>query len=326
MFVDVGQIVAGYQLQTALTAGGTVVPERAHPQLLQPPRWRDVHRPAHRDLCAADRVELHPDPDDAHPADPADEAARVRLPRGPLVPGRRAERERAVERQGRGARKSPRTRSFVRLVKSLWRIQESGAVGFRVEVDKETKREGTVMAFPRKDIPPEIQAERETMRKLLGLNPEKSDFRVIFGTGTDRDDVIAIQTRSGMQILGELSAFVSVPEDHVRDGRAFPPPPPPAQGEDALPPLMRIASGASRPDSALRRRALRRSVVLDRRPRSPVQGGVHVPADPPDPGGHRRQGRRPRSSRSRRTESLAGADGNMSIPGSPRSRAPRCLP
>ena len=145
---------------------------------------------------------------------------------------------------GRGQSADP---EFLRVLGALRKIQDSGTVGVRVEVDKETgKRDRLVMFFTREPLSPEVQAERAELRKILHLHPDRMDFQIVYGADTDRDDVVAMQTRSAMQILGILSSFIAVPEEHVREGMAFPAAPP-ASG---LPPLISIASGSSKPAGA----------------------------------------------------------------------------
>jgi hypothetical protein len=152
-----------------------------------------------------------------------------------------------VSNRRSGGRAQQAEAEFVELIGALRKIQDSGAIGFRIEPDEATgRRERLVIFFPRGPVPAEIEAERQKVRGLLHLNRERTDFQVVYGTNTDRDDVVAIQTRSAMQILNTLSSFISLPEDHVREGRAFPAAPP-APG---LPRVVAIDSAPSRPDSA----------------------------------------------------------------------------
>jgi hypothetical protein len=137
---------------------------------------------------------------------------------------------------------------FVKVVKSLRRIQASGTVGLRADATKDKKGEALVMFFGTKNVPLEIQEEREAVKRLLGLNPEKTEFSVIYGAvPPGRDDVIALHTRSGFQILYELATFVEVPEEHERELRAYPHLPAPPEGQETLPPLIRIVSGETKP-------------------------------------------------------------------------------
>jgi hypothetical protein len=79
IFLDVGQIVSGYQLVSTVQAGGTIFPSGPTPQLLQSRRAGPVHGSAHHHLRAADRISVHPHPDDSHSTDPAVRVGRGRV-------------------------------------------------------------------------------------------------------------------------------------------------------------------------------------------------------------------------------------------------------
>jgi hypothetical protein len=254
IFVDVGQIVSSYQLQSSFSAAGsifnssTIVPGVPNSSIGLGAQGQYTDRPTVTYV-------------------PLTGSSFIRTLMTPIPPirlmelieaGYRADVLLAVAVQsvngvsngragGRGRLMDP---EFAQLVQALWRIQESGAIVFHAERDRETKTEGLVMSFPKKAASPEVLADRGLVRTLLGLNPEGANFRVVYGQASDRDDTIAIQTRSGMQILLELSTTVSVPEEHARDGRTFPVPSPPAGDRDTFPPLLRILSGTTKPSDA----------------------------------------------------------------------------
>jgi hypothetical protein len=252
IFVDVGQIVAGYQWQVGANATGTVFPGGSPGNLPSPNFFS---------LGAAGNFTDRP----TITYTPLTGSAFIRTLMTPIPPVRLfelidsgyaadllfqvgAQEVNGVSNRRGGGRAQAMQPEFAQLLAALRRIQESGAIGFRIETDKETgKRDRLVMFFPKGELPPEIQADRAAMRKILHLDADRQDFVIIYGADTDRTDVLAVQTRSAMQILGAMSSYISLPEEHVRDGRAFPAPMNPAY---APPPPMTIASGPARPDGA----------------------------------------------------------------------------
>ena len=103
----------------------------------------------------------------------------------------------------------PKYYEFVELLTS---IQQSGAVGFEVREDPESGRT-VVFTFSAQQLPPELIAGREKIRELLDLPMNQREFTVVFSPFALGGDVLTIQTRSIMQILASMSDFVDVPAD-----------------------------------------------------------------------------------------------------------------
>ena len=143
----------------------------------------------------------------------------------------------------------PADPDFYRLVGSLRIIQKSRASGIRIH-KTEDKKQTTVLFFRKRDVDPEIAAERETIRELLGLNPALQEFKVVYGSLPKDDTEIAILSRSMLEILTELASYIDVPETHVTEQRALP-----TVAEDTaiaagVPPLIRVRSDSEEPDDA----------------------------------------------------------------------------
>jgi hypothetical protein len=140
-----------------------------------------------------------------------------------------------------GGRLRPAEPEFTRMVEVLRKAQVSGHVGIRVEREKD-KPDSVVFFFQDKGIDPALAGELAEVRKSLGLDPTRSDFRVVFGATAANPNEIAILTRSVIRVLSELSTFVDVPVEHQICGIA-----PPIGDQPTDTPPFRVLSGAKKP-------------------------------------------------------------------------------
>jgi hypothetical protein len=245
VFLEVGQIISGYQLEGTVGVAGTLSSQSLVGNelgLATGGRYTDRPTITYTPLTGAHFIQVL--------MTPIPPPALFRLVESgwpvDMLLQLTAQSINGVSNRRGGLRGQAADPDFATLLTALARIQASGAIGLRVEVSEETKQEGTVMTIRQRDLAPEVQADRELVRKLLGLRPGQEEFEVTYGSVSERDDQIAIQTRSGFQIMTQLGSDVEVPAAHVAELRTYAPPP----GDAALPPSVRILSGPSTPDDA----------------------------------------------------------------------------
>ncbi|HET6419630.1 MAG TPA: hypothetical protein VFG19_05700 [Geobacteraceae bacterium] len=150
-------------------------------------------------------------------------------------------------RFGGSARARSADPEFYPLLERLRRIQDSGGIGMRFE--KKNEMEGVIFTF-RGKVSEETNKDSLWVRKTLGLKPDADTFKVVYGSVAKDDREIAIQTRSVLEILVDLSSLIDVPEKHVAEKVVNPTMVEQVADGSAPPPLLRIHSSSARPGNA----------------------------------------------------------------------------
>ena len=119
---------------------------------------------------------------------------------------------------------------FIEFVRLLSELQQAGAIGMEIDKDPTTKHD-SVFFFSDRTVDEGVKEKSRRARKLIGMKQGQQNFRVLYAPFSTEDDVLAIQTRSILQILSSMSRFVDVP----------------AEKADRAVPGYSVPEGASRP-------------------------------------------------------------------------------
>lgn len=142
----------------------------------------------------------------------------------------------------RGRTGSP---EFHELLQALRRIQLSGDIGMRMQ---KSPVGDTSLIFFGKSEAAEIQKNLDFVDKTLGLDPERSEYKLVFGHRQNPDE-IGVLTRSLLEIMVELAASVDVPPEHVIDNSTIGSNYDPDSQDPRFKPQVRIHSGKKLPDN-----------------------------------------------------------------------------
>ncbi len=148
---------------------------------------------------------------------------------------------------GGTVRTRPGDPEFYLFIERMRRIQDSGA--YEIRIQKSTDREALVAVFSDK-VDAKTEADISEVRKMLGLDSHAREFRVIYGSIASNDKEIAILTRSVLQVLTNLAAFIEVPEPHVSEKRVKPGSAEQRADGSPVPALIRIRSSSEKPEDA----------------------------------------------------------------------------
>ena len=221
-FVDVGQIVSGYSLETALSAGGSLSSAGAvqgnSVAVGGSAKFTDRPTITYTPLTGPKFVRALMSP---LPPDSVLYTVQSGWPANAVFFAAVAAMNGLKNQETTIAGVSPPDPGFMRVLELLRKIQVTGAVGLRVEKNAK-KQQITVLTFQTKDITDETRADSKELRELLHLDPEAKEFKVVFGSTSSGSNELAIQTRSILHIMTTMAAQAEVPAEDAAQGRTPP--------------------------------------------------------------------------------------------------------
>src|SRR5450432_2650288 len=110
---------------------------------------------------------------------------------------------------------------FVRALQLLREVQAAGAVGMRVQENKD-RSATTVVFFRRDNLPPEIVAKSVEIRRLLKMPEDQKQFSLVYSPSAGGDGELAVGSRSMLQVMQAMASYTDVPEADLKEGRATP--------------------------------------------------------------------------------------------------------
>ncbi len=114
---------------------------------------------------------------------------------------------------------------FTEYIKIFQDLQSLGAISFEMQSTPDDKHD-VIILFEAEGLDQATLDKRERSREIISLDPDRDRFRVVYGPFSIDDDVIALQTRSVLQMLTALSGFIDVPPEkftHASSGFDFAP-------------------------------------------------------------------------------------------------------
>ncbi len=222
IFVDVGQIVAGYSLQTGISAGGSL-PENDKfggdtvtlgGSAIYTDRPTITYTPLTGNKFIKSLMTPLPPESVFFTIQSGWPADGVMFATVSEING--------LKNQGTSIQGvTPPDPKFMRVLQLMREIQLSGAVAMRVKQDTNSQS-STLLTFRSKNIPQDVLDDIHELRSLLRLDPDAEEIKLVFGSNPVNDHEVAMVTRSMMQQMATMASQVDVPTADLTEGRATP--------------------------------------------------------------------------------------------------------